>query len=130
MDDQAYVFVTGNKAETHLPAGVTVQVKVKTNSRLTQKVALKDRTGEVDLEFTGTGEQNTIIGDKAITPGQNSLLTAVFEYADADGVFKPSKLNFGGPYDIGNYHLLVVVAENGDDTDYNDTILEFSWHTR
>ncbi|GAA2837649.1 hypothetical protein GCM10010441_72480 [Kitasatospora paracochleata] len=130
MDDQAYVYVKGNQAEIHLPAGVTVQVKVKSNSQLTQKVTLKDKTGEVDLEFTGTGERNTIIGDKTIIPSQNFLLNAVFEYADADGIFKPSKLNSGGPYDIGNYHLLVAVAENGDDTDYNDTILEFNWHAK
>ncbi|MFF2618024.1 hypothetical protein [Kitasatospora sp. NPDC058046] len=24
---------------------------------------------------------------------------------------------------------MVLVAENGDDADYNDTILEFSWYT-
>ncbi|WP_431681231.1 fucose-binding lectin II [Kitasatospora sp. KL5] len=130
MDDKAYVHVSGNKAEIHLPAGVTAHVKVKSNSKFTQKVELKDRSGEVDLLISGTGEGNTIIGDKTITPGRNFLLDAVFEYADADGVFKPSRLNSGGPYDIGNYNLMVVVAENGDDADYNDAILEFSWYTK
>ncbi|MFF0561331.1 fucose-binding lectin II [Streptomyces sp. NPDC004266] len=42
---------------------------------------------------------------------------------------QPSKLNCGGPYDIGTYNLMVVVAENGDDGDYNDSILELSRHT-
>ncbi|GAA1993413.1 hypothetical protein GCM10009738_87980 [Kitasatospora viridis] len=129
MDDKAYVYVKDNQAEIRLPAGMTVQVKVKSNSQLTQKVTLKDATAGVDLEFTGTGERNTIIGDKTITAGQRPL-NAVFEYAGADGVFKPSKLNSGGPYDIGNYHMMVVVAENGDNADYNDTILELSWHTK
>ncbi|MFE7529366.1 fucose-binding lectin II [Kitasatospora sp. NPDC057542] len=129
MNDKAYMTVTDNKAEIHLPAGVTVKVKVKTNSQLTQKMTLKDNIGRVDLEFTGTGEQNTI-GDKTITPVPGSLFTAVFEYTGPDGVFKPSKLNSGGPYDIGSYHMMVIVAENGDDTDYNDTILELSWYAK
>ncbi|MEU2253872.1 fucose-binding lectin II [Nocardia xishanensis] len=34
----------------------------------------------------------------------------------------------GGPYAIGSYHLLVLVAENGNDADYNDAIVEFSWY--
>ncbi|MFE4540029.1 fucose-binding lectin II [Streptomyces scopuliridis] len=129
MSDKAYVFTKDDKAEIVLPSGVTVQVKVKTNSKATQKVTLKDNHDVVDLEFSGTGERNTI-GDKTITPVDKSLFTAVFEYAGDDGVFKPSKLNSGGPYDIGNYHLMVVVAENGDDSDYNDTVLEFSWHSK
>ncbi|MEU0634091.1 fucose-binding lectin II [Streptomyces sp. NPDC005989] len=129
MNRETYALVKDNKAEIALPAGVTVQVKVKTNSKAMQKVTLKDNHDRVDLEFAGTGEKNTI-GDKTITPVDKSLFTAVFEYAGDDGVFKPSKLNSGGPYDIGNYHLMVVVAENGDDSDYNDTVLEFSWHTK
>jgi len=40
-----------------------------------------------------------------------------------------TKLNTGGPYLIGSYNLLIIVAENGDDSDYNDAILEFSWTT-
>ncbi|MFG2825625.1 fucose-binding lectin II [Kitasatospora sp. NPDC048365] len=130
MDDKASVSISGNNAAIHLPAGLTAQVKVKTNAKSTQKVALMDRSGEVDLVFSGTGEGNTVIGEKIITPGERFLLDAVFEYAGTDGVLKPSKLNSGGPFEVGSLNLLVVVAENGDDTDYNDTILEFSWYTR
>ncbi len=39
------------------------------------------------------------------------------------------QLKSGGPYTIGNYNLMVIVAENGDDGDDNDSILEFSWST-
>lgn len=41
----------------------------------------------------------------------------------------PSALNSGGPYRVGQYNLMVVVAENGDDVDYDDAVLEFSWYT-
>ncbi|MGW3182916.1 fucose-binding lectin II [Kitasatospora sp. NPDC001119] len=123
----AYVFAKGNTAEISLPAGAKVAVKAKTNSSNVQKVRLTSKDGVVDLAFSGTGEHNAVIGQQTIT-GQAGL-TAVFEFSDGDGVFKPSRLNSGGPYEIGAYNLMVLVAENGDDADYNDTVLEFSWYT-
>ncbi|MFE7637640.1 fucose-binding lectin II [Kitasatospora sp. NPDC057518] len=123
----AYVLVKGNTAEISLPAGAQVTVKAKTNSSSAQKVRLTNQDGTVGLEFVGAGERNTVIGQETIT-GQAGL-TAVFEFSEGDGVFKPSRLNSGGPYEIGAYNLMVLVAENGDDADYNDTILEFSWYT-
>ncbi|KAL7911021.1 hypothetical protein GGI35DRAFT_478411 [Trichoderma velutinum] len=84
--------------------------------------------GEVDLVYSGCGEGNAIIGDTRFQGGD--LFFATFEYIQEDGsVFLPSKLNAGGPYDIGTYNLLVVVAENGDDSGYNDLILEITWYT-
>ncbi|MFF2117053.1 fucose-binding lectin II [Kitasatospora sp. NPDC058184] len=123
----AYVLVKGNTAEISLPAGAQVTVKAKTNSSNVQKVQLTSKDGVVDLAFSGTGERNAVIGQQTIT-GQAGL-TATFEFASAEGDFRPSKLNSGGPYEIGAYNLMVLVAENGDDADYNDTILEFSWYT-
>ncbi|RGD56681.1 hypothetical protein DR950_01745 [Kitasatospora xanthocidica] len=123
----AYVFVKGNTAEISLPAGAKVAVKAKTNSSNAQKVQLTSKDGNVALSFSGSGERNAVIGQETIT-GQAGL-TAVFEFASAEGDFRPSKLNSGGPYEIGAYNLMVLVAENGDDADYNDTILEFSWYT-
>ncbi|WP_049650879.1 fucose-binding lectin II [Kitasatospora sp. MY 5-36] len=123
----AYVFAKGNTAEISLPAGAQVAVKAKTNSSNVQKVQLTSKDGVVDLAFSGTGEGNAPIGQSTVTGP--AVLTAAFEFAAADGDFKPSKLNSGGPYTIGAYNLAVVVAENGDDADYNDTVLEFSWHT-
>ncbi|MFJ8729190.1 fucose-binding lectin II [Streptomyces bauhiniae] len=130
MSEKAYLTARGNEAEVFLPAGTTVQVRAKTNAKATQKVRLATKDGAVNEEFTGTGERNTIIGETTVTPGEKFLLNAVFEYAGDDGVFQPSSLRWGGPYEIGKYNLLVAVAENGDDSDYNDTILEFSWYTK
>ncbi|MFJ1937672.1 fucose-binding lectin II [Kitasatospora sp. NPDC088160] len=122
----AYTFIKGNQAEIALPAGAQVAVKVKTNSKLLQSVKLTSKDGQVDQLFTGTGERNTI-GQTALTGV--SQLVATFEYGESEGVLKPSNLNSGGPYEIGAYNLMVIVAENGDDSDYNDTVLEFSWYT-
>ncbi|MFF2074763.1 fucose-binding lectin II [Kitasatospora sp. NPDC058162] len=123
----ASVFVKDNKAEISLPAGAKVTIKAKTNSRFTQKISATSKDGAVDYLFTGTGEHNSVAGQTTITgPSQ---IVATFEFSEADGNWKASRLNSGGPYDIGNYHLLVVVAENGDDADFNDAILELSWYT-
>ncbi|GAB2699114.1 fucose-binding lectin II [Kitasatospora kifunensis] len=123
----AYAYISGNKAEISLPAGAKVTVKAKTNSTFTQTVKVTSKDGSVDLLFTGSGERNTFAGQETITgPSQ---LVATFEYSESDGSVKPSKLNSGGPYQIGAYNLMVIVAENGDDADYNDAILEFSWYT-
>ncbi|WP_405188772.1 fucose-binding lectin II [Streptomyces anulatus] len=130
MSDKASASAKDNKAEVWLPAGVTVHVKVKTNSKATQKVALTSKDGTVDHEFSGAGEKNMVIGETTITPGADSPFNAVFEYSGDDNVLKPSKLNCGGPYDIGNFHMVLVVAENGDDEDFNDTVLEFSWFAK
>ncbi|MGK4582203.1 fucose-binding lectin II [Kitasatospora sp. HPMI-4] len=123
----AYVFVKGNAAEISLPDGATVNVKVKTNSSSPQTVKLTSKDGEVDQVFTGSGERNAVAGQTTIT-GQRQIF-ATFEYSAADGQASPGKLNSGGPYEIGTYNLMVIVGENGDDADYNDAILEFSWHT-
>ncbi|MDC0711850.1 fucose-binding lectin II [Stigmatella sp. ncwal1] len=126
---KAYALTRTNVAEIVLPTSAKVHVKAKTNSKNTQRIALKDKSGDVDLLFSGTGEGNSIIGDATFTGDSNSVLNATFEYSEGSGVFKPAKLNTGGPYEIGQYNLMIVVAENGDDSDYNDSILEFSWYT-
>jgi hypothetical protein len=33
-------------------------------------------------------------------------------------------LQHGGPWDIGVMQLLMVLAENGDDKDFNDVVLQ------
>lgn len=130
MTSTAWVLINGPEAEIHLPPGVKVQVKVKSSSKSEQHVTLRDKSGAVRLEFSGSGE-NQIIGEATVNTSENYQLDAVFAYAVADDIRNPSKgLNSGGPYEIGNYNLMVVVAENGDDNDYNDAILEFSWYTK
>ena len=123
--------LNGNTCEINeLPDGVTVTIKVTTNSRHTQKVTVT-RDDEVLCVFAGSGERNAMTGQSTIVASSRAKLQARFEYqTDINAEWrKSSQLNSGGPYTIGNYNLLVIVAENGDDDDYNDSIVEFSWIT-
>jgi len=122
----AYALIKGNIAEVSVPHGIEISVKVKTNSKFVQKVELKDKSGAVIKSFTGSGEHNSIAGQETFKT--DGIVHASFEFSqDSGGSWKHSALNSGGPYLIGSYNLLVIVAENGDDADYNDSILEFSW---
>ncbi|MGK3960925.1 fucose-binding lectin II [Sorangium sp. So ce118] len=123
--------LNGNTCEiTELPDGVTVTIKVTTNSRHTQKITVT-RNDEVLSVFAGSGERNAMTGQSTIVASSRAKLQAKFEYqTDINAEWlKSSQLKSGGPYTIGNYNLLVIVAENGDDSDYNDSIVEFSWIT-
>ncbi|WP_438003876.1 fucose-binding lectin II [Sorangium sp. So ce321] len=123
--------LNGNTCEIdELPDGVTVTIKVTTNSRHTQKVTVT-RNDEVLSVFAGSGERNAMTGQSTIVASSRAKLQAKFEYqTDINAEWRKSTdLKSGGPYAVGNYNLLVVVAENGDDSDYNDSIVEFSWIT-
>ncbi|XXY51802.1 fucose-binding lectin II [Sorangium sp. So ce269] len=123
--------LNGNTCEINeLPDGVTVTIRVTTNSRHTQKVTVT-RNDEVLSVFAGSGERNAMTGQSTIVASSRAKLQAKFEYqTDINAEWlRSSQLKSGGPYTIGNYNLLVIVAENGDDSDYNDSIVEFSWIT-
>ncbi|WP_437727570.1 fucose-binding lectin II [Sorangium sp. So ce861] len=123
--------LNGNTCEIdELPDGVTVTIKVTTNSRHTQRITVA-RNDEVLCVFAGSGERNAMTGQSTIVANSRSKLQARFEYQtdiNADWI-KSRQLKSGGPYTIGSYNLLVIVAENGDDSDYNDSVLELSWST-
>jgi hypothetical protein len=120
-------YIKDNVAEiSDFPRDTSISVKAKTNSSRIQKITVAG-IGTADFVFQGSGERNTIIGQTSFTA--SSGVTVKFEYLNGDGTVSNSKLNSGGPYQIGAYNLLVFVAENGDDSDFNDAILEFSWYT-
>ena len=125
MPGYAYVVVSGNVANVvSLPSGTPISIKAKTGSSLTQKITITNSSGEI-FSATGSGE-GTTIGQSTITT--DSALDVKFEYLK-NGQWCNSSLQAGGPYQIGNYNLLPIIAENGDDRDYNDSVVEFSWYT-
>jgi hypothetical protein len=70
---------------------------------------------------SGSGERNNIISSFSLDPSA-STLTATFTSGDNR---KPAaSMHTGGPYAIGAYMTMLVLAEDGDDADCNDTILE------
>ncbi|WP_437730522.1 fucose-binding lectin II [Sorangium sp. So ce1335] len=123
--------LNGNTCEIdELPDGVTVTIRATTNSRHTQKITVT-RNDEVLCAFAGSGERNAMTGQSTIVSNARAKLRATFEYqTDINAEWQKSRqLKAGGPYTIGNYNILVIVAENGDDSDYNDSIIELSWNT-
>ena len=49
---------------------------------------------------------------------------AVFTFScEADGEQKASQICSGGPYEVGVTQMAVLVAENGDNFDFNDAMV-------
>jgi hypothetical protein len=118
--------IDGNAANISLPSGKVITAKGKTNSPLQQRISLTQaQNGQEIGTFSGSGER-TVIGQMDIS-GQSNI-RAIFE-SQINGQWSKSRLQSGGPYVIGKYNLIVVVSESGDDTDYNDSILELSWNS-
>lgn len=128
MANNTSVHVTGNVAEINFGEEWAPQhLKVRTNSKSVQNVHIK--VDDQEFEASGSGERNNIIFDRQLdTPCKK--ISATFTYQAENGDKLASKLNFGGPYDIGRYKIITVVAENGDDADYNDAIFEISGHSK
>ncbi|KAG8424720.1 hypothetical protein J3458_001491 [Metarhizium acridum] len=126
--NNTYVRITGNVAEINFGDEWGSQnLKVKANFRSVQYVRIK--VDNEEFEASGSGEGNTIIFDRKLgTPCKK--ISATFEYQTENGGKLQSKLRSGGPYDIGRYKTLIVVAENGDDADYNDVIFEISGYSK
>jgi Fucose-binding lectin II (PA-IIL) len=119
-----YPMVSGNVATIIFPPNTAIQVTATTNSPLAQQVTITDNNA-VNLVFTGSGER-TMIGQSTFST--SSPVQATFTYQSTlNQGWLNSVLNSGGPYVIGRSGFLLVVAENGDDTDYNDCVLQFSW---
>ncbi|OAA34127.1 Calcium-mediated lectin [Metarhizium rileyi] len=128
MANNTSVQTTGNVAEINLGGDWASQsLKLKTNSKFVQNVRIK--VDDQEFEASGSGEGNNLIFQRKLdAPCKN--ISATFEYQTENGEKRQSKLNSGGPYDIGSYKLLVVVAENGDDADYNDAVFEISGYSK
>ena len=58
-------------------------------------------------------------------PQEAKKIVLTFSYEEKDEKQKPSTLKAGGPYDIGRVNIVAVVAENGDDVDFNDAVAQF-----
>lgn len=127
MANDTSVQVAGNVAEINFgDEWASQHLKVKTNSKSVQNVHIK--VDDQEFQASGSGERNLIFERQLDTPCKQ--ISATFTYQAANGDKLASKLKSGGPYDIGRYTTIIVVAENGDDADYNDAILEISGHSK
>jgi hypothetical protein len=123
MSGTAAPLITDNIADISIQASKPVTVSVTTNSPTTQTVTFI-RGGQTIYCFSGAGERN-LIGSAQMN--DSSRFQAKFEFQPKGGALSKSALRTGGPYSIGSTNFLIVVAENGDDADYNDVVVQFSW---
>lgn len=98
---------------------------VKTNSTFNQKVTITRKAGPA-IELTGTGERTALLKTESLTGSGLDELTFVVE-TEKDGGWVRSTLRMGGPYEIGTLNMFVVVAETGDDSDFNDVVINLNW---
>jgi hypothetical protein len=116
----ATITVSKNVATVSFPSGwaTNMVIEVISNSSFEQQVEL-DMDGSTKENITGTGEKNSVETVK-IPDGTKKLMAKFTHGSDK----KPSELQYGGPFDIGVMKLLMITAENGDDEDFNDVVLQ------
>jgi hypothetical protein len=109
-------------AKIGLPNNVSVSGTITANSSFTQKVTLFTDSKELYV-FEGRGER-VLLG--SLQNQFDSPFKVKVEHQEGDK-WLGSSLRTGGPYSIGSSNFLIVVAESGDDSDYNDIVVQFSW---
>ncbi len=120
----ASVIVNGNGALVDLTTESSIRLTVTSNSQNTQKVTVKGG-GNVDFQFSGSGERN-VLGQTAFTTNSPMLVNFQWSPPRVES-YRDSVVRSGGPYSIGKSNFVILVAENGDDNDFNDTVVQFSW---
>ncbi|KAK5989667.1 hypothetical protein PT974_07922 [Cladobotryum mycophilum] len=110
--------INGNKVTIKSDGQIFRVIRITANSSRVQHVKLT--ADGKSQEFSGSGEHE-LIGNLVL---DSPVTSAELELTYDDD--KPSKLSKGGPYAIGGHNILTIVGENGDDQDYDDTVIQFS----
>lgn len=118
------VSLFNNKAIFNLPAteGKSKTYTVSSNSSRQQIIGLKvDDESPKELYFSGEGTRS----DTLSLPKEAQNVVFTFSH-EVHGEQKASQITSGGPYTIGETQLVIIVAENGDDADFNDAIVQLT----
>ena len=118
------ITTTGNEATLNLISsiGVYKQLTLSSNSSREQIMRVElddDRERAMEYRFTGEGTVGRILN----LPPTTRKVVLAFSH-QADGKQKPSELKVGGPYLFGSVQTGIIVAENGDDQDFNDALAQ------
>ncbi|KAM0693739.1 hypothetical protein Q7P36_006996 [Cladosporium allicinum] len=123
--DENIISINGNEATFSFPPDWPTKavLTVSSDSPLPQKI-----------ELSIDGNNQTITGpfgepwsEKMVVPGGTSKVVAKFFHTDGK---QPSALQFSGPISLGSSVLMMVVAEDGDDEDFNDVVLQIKARER
>ncbi len=120
-----------NTTIVYLPFSMWVNVHVFTNARFQQRVTIAPEGGK-PIAFTGSGEQDHPIGQTGIqTPasGKQSLgfPVAVTVESNHGGTWAPSAVAQSPPCLGWYYNLVMVVSEDYEDGDWNDSVALLTW---
>ncbi|WP_461481220.1 fucose-binding lectin II [Porticoccus sp.] len=118
----------------YLPLNSYISVRGFTNAAFPQSVAIVDENGG-SHEMSGSGEQDTPMQNgsygfttpsTAKNPGGFQVTVTV--QSQQGGQWVPSQVT-SGKTSLAYYNLVLVVSEDGADTDWNDAVVQFSWWT-
>jgi hypothetical protein len=113
-----------------LPASQKVYVSAFTNASYLQRVTLTVNGG-TPQQWQGNGEGNQEIAHTSlIIPSDPSgwvNASVLTEFSPSGSPFQPSKMSPIGTFSVYGYNQRMIVSEDADDDDYNDTALILSW---
>ena len=115
--------VSGNEATIVFATaeGLNKQYTITSNSSRKQIISAKvDDGSATEHQITGGGTKNQAV----VLPKSAKKVVLTLSY-ESDCKKNPSELKTGGPYFFGLVQIAAVTAENGDDTDYNDAVVQF-----
>ncbi|KJZ73979.1 hypothetical protein HIM_06647 [Hirsutella minnesotensis 3608] len=118
----AKVHISANKAIISGASGNFRSATIKANADVLQLVTI--RVDETDFRFTGMGEADKIIGSTQL-PDSFDKIEVTSEFVDGQKARPSVELRNMGFSSLGAGGKLVIVAENGDDESFDDTIIEF-----
>jgi hypothetical protein len=105
---------------------------VRGESEVVSVVGVARAGTTVDMGLLLGPAQELPLSKRGSTFFRERAFPAAFECAGPGGSARPTKsLTVGGPLTVGEcYGMLFVLAENGDDADFDDAVLQFAWSTR
>jgi preprotein translocase subunit SecD len=119
---QATVTTSGNETTITFPESnfENRTLNLSSNSSRKQIVTAKeDDKGAKEYQITGEKTKNEAV---SLSPTAKKLVLT-FSYEEG-GKQKASELQQGGPYNIGRVQAVIIAAENGDDSDFNDAVAQ------
>ena len=115
------VSISGNEATVNFADdGKAKRYTFTSNSGFRQIISTKVDDGTA-TEVQGAGEKAW--NADVTLPHETKKVVFAFS-VETGGKKQASRLNVGGPYEIGPMQIAIIVAENGDDADFNDAVVQ------
>jgi hypothetical protein len=120
------VSASGNTATVTFPS----EAIVYRNFTLTSHTTKSQQIVSIKVDDESAKEYRIAGGDgkgsTATLPKTAKKVVFTFTY-DADGESKTSKVRVGGPWAWEGTQSMIMCAENGDDVDYNDAMVQLAF---